>query len=180
MKVVHTAVVIVTAILVLATAAGAHHGWSSYDGTKEVSYQLTRRAYRPVVPAPVGPLDLQVAFDNTEVTVGDTVNADVTVTNNDDELRNQVIVKLGIAPGMVPNLEDLAKLVREQRISRFELRDQDIVMYCMGLAPGEARKLAVRMIATLAATATAPASSVYAYYEPQLKKVRPAVRFTVR
>ena len=45
---------------------------------------------------------------------------------------------------------------------------------------GEARKLAVRMIATLAATATAPASSVYAYYEPQLKKLPPAVRFTVR
>ena len=161
-------------------ASGNNSVELTYAGSKEVSYQLTRRAYRPVLPAAVGPLDLQVAFDDTDVNVGDTVSADVTVTNNDTETRNQVLVKLGIAPGMVPNLEDLAKLVREHRISRFELRDQDVVMYCMGLVAGEARKLPVRMTATLAATATAPASSVYAYYEPLLKRLRPAVRFTVR
>ena len=37
MKILHTAVLIVTAILVIATAAGAHHGWSSYDSTKEMT-----------------------------------------------------------------------------------------------------------------------------------------------
>ena len=37
MKVLYTAVPIVTALLVIATAAGAHHGWSSYDSTKETT-----------------------------------------------------------------------------------------------------------------------------------------------
>ena len=162
-----------------ALATGANDVELSYSGSKEVAYQLTRRAYRPVLPAAVGPLGLQVGFDATDVNVGDTVTADVTVTNNDTETRNQVIVRLGIAPGMVPNLDDLAALVRDGRIARFEVRDQDIVLYCMGVTAGEARKLAVRMIATLAADATAPASSVYAYYEPLLKLVRPAVKFNV-
>jgi hypothetical protein len=49
----------------------------------------------------------------------------------------------------------------------------------MNMTAGEARKLPVRMTATLASTATAPGSSVYAYYEPALKLVRPAVRFTI-
>jgi phage gp46-like protein len=162
-----------------ALATGVNDVELSYSGSKEVAYQLTRRAYRPVLPAPVGPLGLQVGFDATDVNVGDTITANVTVTNNDTETRNQVIVRLGIAPGMVPNLDDLAALVRDGRIARFEVRDQDIVLYCMGVTAGEARKLAVRMIATLAADATAPASSVYAYYEPLLKLVRPAVKFNV-
>ena len=37
MKILHLAVPSVTAILVIATAAGAHHGWSSYDSTKEMT-----------------------------------------------------------------------------------------------------------------------------------------------
>ncbi|HEX2676533.1 MAG TPA: hypothetical protein VHM19_07830, partial [Polyangiales bacterium] len=151
----------------------------TYDGSKDVAYQLTRRAYRPVVPPAVGPLDLNVKYDATDVNVGDTVMTDVTVTNNDTETRNQVIARIGMAPGLVPNLDDLAALVRDGRIARFELRDKELVLYCMKLTAGEARKLSLRMIATLAADATAPASSVYAYYEPLLKLVRPAVKFNV-
>jgi hypothetical protein len=152
----------------------------TYAGTRDVSYRLTRRAFRPVLPPAVGPLDLQVTHDRTDLSVGETVATNVTVTNNDTAERSQVIVKLGIAPGMIPNLDDLAELVRNRLISRFEIRDNDIVLYCMAMRPREARSLAVRMTATLAADAVAPASSVYAYYEPGLKRVRPAARFVVR
>jgi hypothetical protein len=151
-----------------------------YSGTEEVAYTLTRRAYRPVVPAAVGPLGLQVDYDATDVNVGDTVMANVTVSNNDVETRNQVIERLGKAPGMQPNVDDLGALVRDRKVSRYEVRDQDIVLYCMDMQAGEDRDLPVRMTATLAADATAPGSMVYAYYEPALKLVRPAVRFTVR
>ncbi|MDD9940891.1 MAG: MG2 domain-containing protein [Myxococcales bacterium] len=152
----------------------------TYTGDGDVSYRVTRRAHRPAPPTPVGPFDLQVNYASTNLNVGDSVMADVQVTNNDDVERNQVIVRLGLAPGMTPSPDDLAALVRQRMISRYEIRGKDLVMYCMGVRGGEVRRLPVTLTATLAADASAPGSMVYAYYEPQLKVMRPAVRFNVQ
>ena len=63
--------------------------------------------------------------------------------------------------------------------SRYEVDDTHVTLYLMGLAGQEARTMAVRFVPTLAATAIAPASEIYVYYEPTIRTEVPATTFTV-
>lgn len=148
-------------------------------GTGEVSYRLTRRAYRPALPGAVGPLSLTVTYDVHETQVGLPVTAVARATNDDPGTRDQVIVQVGRAPGFEPMREDLDALVAAGVAARYEVRTDDVTFYLMGLESGETRELSFRMIPGLVVDATAPASTVYAYYEPSLRQVVDAEHFVV-
>jgi hypothetical protein len=150
-----------------------------FAGTGEVSYRLTRRAYRPVVPGAEGPLSLTLEYDTTETQVGVPVRAVARATNDDAGTRDQVIVQVGRAPGFEPMREDLDALVASGLAARYEIRTDDVTFYLMGLESGETRELAFRLTPGLEVDATAPASTVYAYYEPALRHVVEAERFIV-
>ncbi len=150
----------------------------SFAGTGKVSYRLTRRAYRPAMPPAAGPLSMTVSYDTTTVPVGTPVNATVGVHSNDTGPRDQVIVRVGRAPGFTPRTEDLDAIVAARLASRYEVRDTDVTFYLMNLGPGETRDLHYRLTPGLPVDATAPASSVYAYYEPTLRQTLPAQHFT--
>jgi len=143
-------------------------------GTGEVSYRITRRAYLPRLPSPGGPLALTVDYDTTSTTLGSPVTVTARARNNDEVVRNQVIVRIGRAPGFVPRTEDLEVMVAAGLVSRFEVREDDVTFYLMDVAAGESRELVFRMTPSLVLEATAPASSVYAYYEPELRQMVPA------
>jgi hypothetical protein len=143
-----------------------------------VSYRLTRRAYRPMLPPTVGPLSLEVDYDSTTVDVGAPVTVTARAHNGEPSgVRDQVIVRVGRAPGFVPRDEDLASIVERGLASRYEVREDDVTFYLMGLAAGETRTLVYRLTPGLAVDATAPASTIYAYYEPALRQTLPAQRF---
>lgn len=149
-------------------------------GEGEVTYRLTRVAYRPALPAPEGPLTLTVEYDRTETEVGVPVTATVVARNGDRELRNQVMVRVGRAPGFSPRVEDLQALVAARLVSRYEVRADDVTFYLMAMEAGEERTLQFRLTPGLAVEATAPASEIYPYYEPTLRQLVEAERFIVR
>lgn len=91
-----------------------------------------------------------------------------------------MIVKIGRAPGFEPMTEDLQRIVDNGLASRFEVRGTDVTLYTMGMQSNQPRDMQVRFTPTLAANATAPASTIYAYYEPALHVDATAVRFDVR
>lgn len=161
------------------THGGANDLALALEGTGEVSYRLTRRAYRPALPGAVGPLSLTVAYDTTQTQVGIPVTATARATNDDAGTRDQVIVQVGRAPGFEPMIEDLEALVAAGAAARYEVRTDDVTFYLMGVESGETRELQFRLTPGLEVDATAPASSVYAYYEPSLKHVVDAERFVV-
>ena len=151
------------------------------NGTGEISYRLTRRSYVPRTAQPAaGPFELTVEHDTTEATVGQTVSTRVVATYTGQGQRDQVMVRVGRAPGFVPNGEDLAALVAQGLVSRFEVRETDVTFYLMGLQANQPRELAIRFTPTLALIADAPGSSIYAYYEPALEAKVPPVEFTIR
>jgi len=151
----------------------------AFEGTGEVSYRLVRRAYRPVLPGAEGPLSLAIEWEATEAQVGVPVQVVARATNDDAGTRDQVIVQVGRAPGFEPMREDLDALVAAGLAARYEVRTDDVTFYLMGLESGETRDLAFRMTPGLEVDATAPASTVYAYYEPSLRHVVEAQRFVV-
>ncbi len=151
-----------------------------FDGTGEFNYQITRRAYLPALPEPEGPLQLEVDYSAEAGVVGAPITAQVAATNSEAEgSRDQVIVRVGRAPGFVPNQNDLQQLVYQGAVSRFEVREDDVTLYLMNLVAGETRRLDFRMTPNLVVDATAPASEIYAYYQPSLKQVLEPRRVTV-
>jgi hypothetical protein len=157
---------------------GANDVQLAFVGSGQLSYRVSRRAYRPALPPTEGPLSLTVNFDTTSVAVGSPVT--VTARAHDGEAagsRDQVIVRVGRAPGFEPRTEDLDAIVARGLASRYEVRAEDVTFYLMGLAAGETRELSFRLVPSLPVDATAPASTIYAYYEPSLRQTLPAERF---
>jgi len=138
-------------------------------GVGELSYQLSRKIHRYATAAASGALALGVSYDRTTLGVGDSVAASVVATNNGVGARDQVIVRVGMPPGFVPRSDDLQALVAGRRVARYEVNADNVTMYLMGLQAGEARQLPLRFVATLAIVGAAPASRIYAYYEPTLR-----------
>ncbi len=152
----------------------------AFDGDGEFNFQITRRVYLPMLPAPEGPLALDVSLSSEQAVVGEPITVQVRATNNEDTgSRDQVIVRVGRAPGFVPNQDDLQQLVNAGQVSRFEVREDDVTLYLMNLAAGETRALAFRTTPNLVVDAIAPSSEIYAYYQPSLKQVLEAQRVTV-
>jgi hypothetical protein len=159
-------------------SVGDHTVRVAFTGTGEVNYRLTRRAFRPVLPDAVGPLSLSVDYDTTTSVVGVPVNVLARATNTETSgARDQVIVRVGRAPGFVPRTEDLDAIVAAGSASRYEVRSDDVTFYLMGLAAGETRELRFRLTPSLPVDATAPAARIYAYYEPSLEQILPTERF---
>ena len=90
------------------------------------------------------------------------------------------MVRIGRAPGFVPRSEDLELIVSQGLASRYEIRETEVAFYLMGLAANAPRTLEFRQTPTLAVSADAPASTIYAYYEPAIRAEVPPFAFDVR
>jgi hypothetical protein len=150
-----------------------------FTGAGSVAYRLTRRIYVPSVEPREVPIDLDVSYDRTSLLVGESVRATVVAVNNDAGTRDQVIVRVGRAPGFVPDTADLDAIVARGAASRYEVRATDVTFYLMGLGADESRDLSFRLTPNLAVTALAPASSIYPYYDPSLERTLEPIEFDV-
>lgn len=151
-------------------------------GTGSLTYRLTRTSYvpHPTSLPPEGPFDLTVSHDTTQPTVGEPVTTTVVATYTGTGIRDQIMVRVGRAPGFAPITEDLQQLVDAGLVSRFEVRETEVAFYLMGMRGNEPRNLTYRMTPTLSIDGEAPASSIYAYYEPALRAEVGPTRFAVR
>lgn len=151
-------------------------------GTGDLSYRLSRRAYRPraAVTPGASELSLSVAYDRTTVNVGEAVRANVTATYTGVGVRDQVIVRVGRAPGFEPKAEDLAAIVADGRAQRYEADDRTVTFYLMGVQANVPRDLSFGFVPTMAVEALAPASVIYAYYEPTIRAELAPIAVDVR
>lgn len=152
-----------------------------FVGQGELTYRLSRRAYRPrALPEQSSELSLSVTYASTDVEVGTSIRANVNATYNGEGTRDQVLVRVGRAPGMTPRVEDLERIVAEGRAARYEIGASEVTFYLMGMQSGSSRDLSFGLVPTLPVTAEAPASVVYVYYEPTIRTETAPVSFVVR
>jgi hypothetical protein len=162
--------------------AGANSVSLEFAGTGRLLYQVVGRYYAPwsAQGPEVTDLDLNVSYDQTNVAVDDVVNVTAAASNLvPNSLQDQVIVRMGVAPGFDVVTEDLQALVAMGQVARFERDALGITFYLMAVSDLSPRVLNYRMIARTPAEVKAPPARVYSYYQPEVGRTLPTVDFTI-
>src|SRR5262249_33649492 len=128
----------------------------------------------------VEPLTIDIAYDRTELEVGGTVKATATVTNRMATTAPMVILDLPVPGGFPIDSEDLAKLVKEEKIAKFQLTARQAIVYLRGLEPAKPLKLEYRLKATMPVKVTVAPARVYEYYDPDKQGRSEGTRLVVK
>ena len=143
-----------------------------FDGEGSALYQIVGRFYLPWKEKPVAEKELmsiEISYDKTELVKDDILTANVVVTNNRPARANMVIVDLGIPPGFEVEAGDLAELVGDEVISRFTLTGRQIIVYLEYVDQKQPIEFSYRLKAKFPVKAKTPKSTVYEYYNPDVK-----------
>jgi uncharacterized protein YfaS (alpha-2-macroglobulin family) len=120
-----------------------------------------------------------VAYDRTEVAVGETIKAKATVSNGAAKAVSMVMLELPVPAGFALVADDLDKLVNEGRIDKFQLTPRGAVVYLRSAEPNKPLELAYRLRATSPARVSVAGARVYAYYDPHNEGRSDAIAMTV-
>jgi hypothetical protein len=144
-------------------------------------YQVTFRYHVPGVMADKAePLAIDLAYDRTELEVGGTLKATATVTNRMPTTAPMVMLDLPIPAGFALESDDLAALVKAEKIAKFQVTARQAIVYLRGLEPGKPLKLEYRLRATMPVKVTAAPAKVYEYYDPDKQGRSTGARLTVK
>jgi hypothetical protein len=141
-------------------------------------------AFRYHVPGAKGqdqpePLAIEIAYDRTELAVGDLVTATASVVNKMTQTAPMVILDLPIPAGFTIATEDLAKLVGSGSIAKYQVTPRTAIVYLRGLEPGKPLQLKYRLQAAMPVKVTAPSARVYEYYNADKQGTSRTTRLTV-
>jgi len=113
-----------------------------------------------------GALSIDVAYDRSELHVGDLVAVRATVANNLPSPAPMVILDLPIPAGFAADAGSFDALVEHGEIAKYQATARSVVVYLRQLAPGAPCVLSYRLRATMPVRVTAPPARVYEYYDP--------------
>ncbi|MBD3306617.1 hypothetical protein GF339_09430 [candidate division KSB3 bacterium] len=154
------------------TIRGENQVQIRFEGQGSALYQIVGRFYVPWKAKPVDqlePMSIEVSYDKTELVKDDVLTANVRVTNNRPGQAKMVIVDLGIPPGFDVMTADLAELVEQGTIARFNLTGRQIIVYLEVVDHEQPIEFAYRLTAKFPIKAQTPKSTVYEYYNPDVK-----------
>jgi uncharacterized protein YfaS (alpha-2-macroglobulin family) len=143
-------------------------------------------ALRYNVPGPAAgpadtPLTIGVAYDRTELAVGESVTATATAVHRGSKApAAMVMLELPVPAGFAASAEDFAELVKAGKVAKFQVRTRDVLVYLRDLAPDQPLSLNYRITAKTPAKVTTAAPRVYEYYDPDRQGRGAEVSFTVR
>ena len=148
-------------------------------GQNVFPYTLTW-SYQTLKPAsdPDCPVHITTNLDRTEASEGDTVTLNVTVENPSDAERSMVVAIIGLPAGLTLP-EDLKQLkehaqprdkgTKPGRISYFETRGRELILYWRGMGPKQKIEVPVELICRVPGQYRGPASRAYMYYNADHK-----------
>ncbi|RTL37693.1 MAG: A-macroglobulin complement component [Candidatus Melainabacteria bacterium] len=115
-------------------------------------------------------LDIVTKLAQDHVSEGTATEANVTVTNNSNEVVPTPIAIVGLPGGLEPRHAQLKELVKKSVIDAYEVRGREVVLYWRTL-PGNAKvEVPLSLVAAIPGTYTGPASRAYLYYGDEDKK----------
>ncbi|MBZ0255949.1 hypothetical protein K8I31_07800, partial [bacterium] len=115
--------------------------------------------------------DIDVEYDRTELRRNDRVTCQVTAKNNSPQRADMVMIDVGVPPGFRVERPDLDAYVDKGVIEKFTIMSRQLLIYIESMDAGETLTIDVPMKATLPMTAKAPESSMYEYYNPEVKSI---------
>jgi uncharacterized protein YfaS (alpha-2-macroglobulin family) len=122
--------------------------------------------YRSVEPASSDAAVVQLAatLAKTDVKMGETVRLDAVVSNKTQQGQPMTLARLGVPGGLTFQNWQLKELREKGQVAFFETRAREVILYFRDLKPGEVKKIAIDLVASVPGTYTGPASSAYLYY----------------
>ncbi len=114
-------------------------------------------------------LKLSVDYKLVENRISRQLLCHVEATSQMGRAAEMPLIEIGIPPACQPLLEDLDKLVEGRRIARYEIRQNRLFLYLTRLLSNEKVNISYRLMVNCAIEFKSPVSSLYPYYEPDLK-----------
>jgi len=165
------------------TIAGANAIQLSLKGKGSCMYQVVGKFYLPwkAEEKPIRePLSINVDYNKRELEKDDMITCNVSVINNRPAVANMIIVDLGIPPGFEVQAGDLAELVGDGIIKKFNLTGRQIIIYFDKLEPKKPVEFAYRLRAKFPIKAKTRLSRVYEYYNPEVESVAQPTEIVVK
>ena len=114
-------------------------------------------------------LTLATRLTNSRPRIGETVRMEISVTNEKAILQPMTIAKIGIPAGLAAQPWQLKEIMEKNEVAYYEIFDNYLVLYWMGFAPGETKKINLDLKAEIAGVYKGKAGTVYLYYTPEYK-----------
>lgn len=114
-------------------------------------------------------LQLITRLKNSEARVGETLRMEIEVTNKKSDLQPMAIAKIGIPAGLSVQTWQLKEIMEKNQAAYYEIFDNYLVLYWMGFAANETKKINLDLKAEIAGTYKGKASNTYLYYTPEYK-----------
>lgn len=89
------------------------------------------------------------------------------------------IAKIGIPAGLTVQSWQLKELIEKNQVAYYEIFDNYLVLYWMGFAAGETKKVHLDLKAEIAGTYRGKASTAYLYYTPEYKHWNPGTAIVI-
>lgn len=152
-------------------------------GDNEVSVEITKtakpypfsvawvgRTTTPISSAETS-VELKAKLDREVAEEGQTVRLDVSLKNLSDKDTGMATTILGLPAGtIVPrDMKQLTKLREDGKISYFELRGREVILYWRALEPKQNVELGIDLICETPGEYRGPASRAYLYYNADHK-----------
>ncbi len=112
---------------------------------------------------------IDLVYDRTALAADDVVNVTATVRNLRPVTARMVIVDLGLPPGFTLMPQKLDKLVEDKTIEKYSTTGRQIIIYLREVRPGQPIMIEYQLRAKYPLRAQAPVSTVYEYYNPQIR-----------
>jgi uncharacterized protein YfaS (alpha-2-macroglobulin family) len=134
----------------------------------ETNYQVTFRYHLPNGEAKENnAFPVRFNLDKQQVKVGETITATFrTVNSNPHQDAAMVLIELPVPVGFTAQTEEFAALVKNQKIDRYQIQPDRVLVYLRGMKTLDAFDLQYRLTAQLSGKVTLPGARVYEYYEP--------------
>ena len=114
-------------------------------------------------------LHLSTSLSNAHPAIGETVRLIAKVENLKDNVQPMAIAKIGIPAGLSLQPWQLKDLIKQNKVAYYELFDNYLVLYWLGLAAKETLTVRLDLKADIPGTYRGKASTVYLYYTPEFK-----------
>ncbi len=125
-------------------------------------------------------LAVSVKYDRTQLETGDSVKVHAVVTNNASTPARMLMVDVGTPPGFAVQAEDLDRLKSRGAIERYTLTGRGVIIYLSNLQAGQGLSLDYHIVARMPLRAVTAPTTVWAYYDPQVRSSAKPTTFVVR
>ena len=148
-------------------------------------YQIVARHYLPwpekrVAPAGKEPIEIAVAYDTTTVKKDDLLKCRVTIRYNREGAAQMTLVDLGIPPGFQLQTETFESLKERGVIERYSVTGRQVIVYFREIPGNRPVEFEYQLKAKFPVRAKTPVSTVYQYYEPEVRAEAAPVVLTVQ